>query len=146
MESFATGMLATLGIGLIVLTVISIIISIVGIVAAIILLCLAIKEKGELKLKGIDEERIKRIVTLGIWSLVATIISCSGCTFMVLPILALVFASSNAKNALQAGNVVEAVKKADLALIFLIISNVVILGLSALNTLTSIISTTFNVD
>ena len=43
------------------------------------------------------------------------------------PILALVFVNSNAKNAVQAGDVVEAVKKADMALLFVIISNAVVL-------------------
>ena len=133
-----------LGIGVIAIGLIAIIFSLVGIVAAIILLCLAIKEKGELKVHGIDEARIKKIVGLAIWSLVATIISCSGCAFLVLPILALVFANSNSKTALQVGDVVEAAKKADLALLMLIISNAIILGLSALNTVTSIISTIFN--
>lgn len=145
MEEFgvtAVGVLATLGIGLIILGIISLL----AIVGAIILLCLSVKEKGELKLKGIDEARIKKIGTLSVWSLIITIVSCSGCAFMVLPILALVFVNSNAKNALQAGDVVEAVKKADIALIFVIISNAVVLGVSALSTITNIFTSILGVD
>lgn len=118
-----------------------IVFSLFTIAAAIVLLCLSIKEKGELKKAEIDEGKIKRIITLAIWSLVITIISCSGCTFLVLPILALVFASSNAKSALQEGNVLEANKKADLALLMIIISNSIILGLSMLSTIGNAVKT-----
>jgi len=133
-------MLAVIGAGAIAVGIIAIVVSLISIAAAIILLCLSIKEKGELKLRGIDEARIKKIVTLSIWSLVITIISCSGCAFLVLPILALVFANSNARSALQVGNMAEAAKKADLALLMLIISNSVVLGMSALSTITNIIT------
>lgn len=134
------GAFAVLGVGAIAALIVGVVLSILSIVAAIILLCLAIKEKGDLKIYGLDESRIKKIATLSIWSLVITVISCSGCAFLVLPILALVFVNSNAKSALQAGNMVEAVKKADLALLMIIISNVVILAISALSTFMNIIT------
>ena len=134
------GALAVLGVGAIAALIVGVVLSILSIVAAIILLCLAIKEKGDLKIYGLDESRIKKIATLSIWSLVITVISCSGCAFLVLPILALVFVNSNAKSALQAGNMVEAVKKADLSLLMIIISNVVILAISALSTFMNIIT------
>ena len=65
MESnIVTGILATLGIAVIGLTIVSLIVSLLGIAGAIILLCLSIKEKGELKISGIDEARIKKISAL----------------------------------------------------------------------------------
>ena len=144
MEEVGMGLLAALGIGLIAVGIISIIFSLITIAGAIILLCLSIKEKGELKAKGIDEARIKKIVNLSIWSLVIMIVSCFGGAFLVLPILALIFSNSNAKTAFKTGNIIEAVKKSDTALLFLIISNAVILGLVAINTFASIISAIFN--
>lgn len=111
---------------------------------AIILLCLSIKEKNELKVKGIDEDRIKKIVSLSIWSLIITILSCTGCVLMVLPILALSFTSSNAKTALQAGNVAKAVKESDTALLMIIISNSIVIGLCALNFASSAIKIMLN--
>jgi len=120
-----------------------IIIGILGIatfVGTIVLLCLSIKEKGELKTKGIDEDRISKIITLAIWSIVISVISCTNCYLVVLPILAIVFANSIAKTALQSGDIVEASKKADVALIMLIIANACIIGLSVLGTIFGIFS------
>ena len=96
MEAFETGavvLLAGLGIGVIIFALLGI----AAFVGTIILLCLSIKERGELKIKGIDEVRIKKIVTLAVWSLVLSVISCSGCALVVLPILAIVFASALAR-------------------------------------------------
>jgi len=123
-----------------------IIIGILGIatfVGTIVLLCLSIKEKGELKTKGIDEDRISKIITLAIWSIVISVISCTNCYLVVLPILAIVFANSNSKAALQSGDIVEAAKKADIALIMLIIGNACIIGFSVLGTVGGIVSGVF---
>ena len=135
MEEGLVALLAGLGIVVLIMGVLGI----AAFVGTIILLCLSIKEKGELKVKGIDEARLKKIVNLSIWSIVVSVISCN-CITLVLPILAIVFANSNAKTALQAGDIIEAAKKADTALIMLIIGNACIIGFSVLNTVLGIFS------
>lgn len=125
--------------GLGIIMIIFLILGVAMFVAEIILLCLSIKEKGLLKINGIDEAKIKKIGSLSIWSLIITIFSCVGCTFIVFPILALVFANSNAKTALKAGNIVEAAKKADLALIMLIIGNAVVVGSTVLGSIVGLL-------
>ena len=104
------------------------------------MICSSIKEKGKIKINGIDETRIKKIVALAIWTLVISVISCSGCVLIVLPILAIVFANSNARTALNAGDVAEAIKKADAALIMIIVGNSLVIGLSVINTIVAIVS------
>lgn len=139
MDAFETGAivaLAGLGIGVIIITLLGI----AAFIGTIILLCKAIKERGELKVKGIDEVRIKKVVTLAIWTLVISVISCSGCVLIVLPILAIVFANSNARTALNTGDVAEAIKKADAALIMIIVGNSLVIGLSVINTIIAIVS------
>ena len=136
MEEGLVALLAGLGIIVIIIGILGI----VTFVGTIILLCLSIKEKGELKVKGIDTVRISKIATLAIWSIVISVISCTNCYLVVLPILAIIFANSNAKIALNEGDMVEATKKADVALILLIIANACIIGFSVLGTVLGIFS------
>jgi len=113
--------------------------SIIFISATIILLCFSIKEKVELKEKEIDEIKIKRIGILAILSVIVMICSCIGCTFSILPILALIFINSNSKTAFRSGNIIEATKQANLSLNFLIISNILILIVAVLGTIIGVI-------
>lgn len=130
--------------GLAIVSIIAMIISLLVIVGAIIMLCMSIKEKNKLKSNEINEEGIKKITTLAIVSLVISVLNCA-VPSIVLSILGLVFATSNAKKLLLEGNIIEAVKKADVSLIMLIISNVYILSIVVINIVLSVLEIGVNV-
>lgn len=137
MEDFGAliGLIAIVGI---IAAVIDVIISLAVIVGAVIILCMSIKEKNKLKSNDINEEGIKKITTLAIVSLVISVLNCA-VPSIVLSILGLVFATSNAKKLLLEGNIIEAVKKADVSLIMLIISNIYILAMIVLNIILNVL-------
>lgn len=130
--------------GLAIISIITMIISLLVIVGAIIMLCMSIKEKNKLKSNEINEEVIKKITTLAIVSLVISVLNCA-VPSIVLSILGLVFATSNAKKLLLEGNIIEAVKKADVSLIMLIISNIYILSMVVINIVLNVLEVGVNV-
>ena len=112
-------------------------------IVAIVLLYKIAAEKEKIRAQEIDEKRIKTIRNLTIWSLVISPLSCLGLTYLIFPILALVFANNHARKALLAQDVTSAIRKSDLALTFITISNSLIVFISTIMIMASICKCVF---